>query len=94
MRAEQERKTGFLLIFNVEKNCGYAAVLGCDGALLAAKGMSPAMLEAAGCIEKEVGDLYFRHCAESPLLVLEHEQGASEDSISIITGKHDNLPED
>lgn len=42
----------------------------------------------------EVGDLYFRHCAESPTLVLEHEHGASEDSISITTGKHDNLPED
>lgn len=42
----------------------------------------------------EVGDLYFRHCAESPTLVPEHEKGASEDSISITTGKHDNLPED
>lgn len=93
-RAEQERKTGFLLIFNVKKNCGYAAVLGCDGALLAAKGISPAMLEAAGRIEKEIGDLCFRHYAESPMLVLEHEHGASEDSISITTGKHDNLPED
>lgn len=86
-RAEQERKTGFLLIIKVKKNYGYATVLGCDGALLAAKGISPAMLEAAGRIEKEVGDLYFRHCAESPLLVLEHEQGASEDSILMTTGK-------
>lgn len=57
------------------------------GALLAAKGISPAMLEAAGRIEKEVGDLYFRHCAESPTLVLEHEHGASEDSILMTTGK-------
>lgn len=87
MRAEQERKTGFLLILNIKKNYGYATLLGCDGALLAAKGMSPAMLETAGRIEKEVGDLYFRHCAESPLLVLGHEQGASEDSILITTGK-------
>lgn len=86
-RAEQERKTGFLLIFNVKKNCGYAAVLGCDGALLAAKGISPAMLEAAGRIEKEIGDLCFRHYAESPMLVLEHEHGASEDSILMTTGK-------
>ena len=86
-RAEQERKTGFLLIFNVKKNCGYAAVLGCGGALLAAKGISPAMLEEAGRIEKEIGDLCFRHYAESPLLVLGHEQGAFEDSISITTGK-------
>lgn len=62
-------------------------MLGCDGALLAAKGISPAMLEAAGRIEKEIGDLYFKHYEESPLLVLEHEQGASEDSISITTGK-------
>lgn len=66
---------------------GYATLLGCDGALLAAKGISPAMLETAGRIEKEVGDLYFRHCAKSPALVLEHEHGASEDSISITTGK-------
>lgn len=89
MRAEQERETGFLLIINVKKNYGYATLLGCDGALLAAKGISPAMLETAGRIEKEVGDLYFRHCAESPTLVLEHEHGASEDSILITTGKHD-----
>ena len=41
MRAEQERETGFLLIINVKKNYGYATVLGCDGALLAAKGISP-----------------------------------------------------
>ena len=94
MRAEQEKETGFLLIINVKKNYGYATVLGCDGALLAAKGISPAMLETAGRIEKEVGDLYFRHCAESPTLVLEHEHGASEDSILMTTGKHDNLPED
>ena len=87
MRAEQERKTGFLLIINVKKNYGYATLLGCDGALLAAKGISPAMLETAGRIEKEVGDLYFRHCAESPTLVLEHEHGASEDSILMTTGK-------
>lgn len=87
MRAEQERETGFLLIINVKKNCGYATVLGCDGALLAAKGISPAMLEAAGRIEKEIGDLYFGHYEESPLLVLGHEHGASEDSISITTGK-------
>lgn len=93
-RAEQERETGFLLIINVKKNYGYATLLGCDGALLAAKGISPAMLETAGRIEKEVGDLYFRHCAKSPILVLEHEHGASEDSILITAGKHDNLPED
>lgn len=62
-------------------------MLGCDGALLAAKGISPAMLEAAGRIEKGIGDLCFRHYAESPMLVLEHEQGASADSISITTGK-------
>ena len=37
MRAEQERKTGFLLIINVQKHCGYATVHGCDGGLLAAK---------------------------------------------------------
>ena len=87
MRAEQERKTGFLHILNIKKNYGYATLLGCDGALLAAKGISPAMLETAGRIEKEVGDLYFRHCAESPTLVLEHEHGASEDSILMTTGK-------
>ena len=87
MRAGQERETGFLLIINVKKNYGCATVLGCDGALLAVKGISPAMLEAAGRIEKEVGDLYFRHCAESPTLVLEHEHGASEDSILITAGK-------
>lgn len=84
---QSRRETGFLLIINVKKNYGYATLLGCDGALLAAKGMSPAMLETAGRIEKEVGDLYFGHCEESPTLVLEHEHGASEDSISITTGK-------
>lgn len=36
MCAEQERETGFLLIINVKKNYGYATLLGCDGALLAA----------------------------------------------------------
>lgn len=35
----------------------------------------------------EVGDLYFRHCAKSPTLVLEHEHGVSKDSILITTGK-------
>lgn len=42
-RAEQEKETGFLLIINVKKNYGYATLLGCDGALLAAKGISPAV---------------------------------------------------
>lgn len=36
---------------------------------------------------EEVGDPYFRHYTESPMLVLEHEHGASADSISITTGK-------
>lgn len=35
----------------------------------------------------EVGDLYFRHCAKSPTLVMEHEHGASKYSILITTGK-------
>ena len=94
VRGVHERETGFLLVLNVKGNCGSAALLGCDGAPLMAKGVSPDMLEAAGHIEEEIGDLYFRHCAKSPTLVLEHEHGASEDSILITTGKHDNLPED
>lgn len=92
--AANERETGFLLILNVKGNYGSAALLGHDGAPLMAKGISPAMLEAVGHIEKEVGDLYFRYCEGSPKLVLEHEMGASEDSVSTTTGKHDSPVED